>query len=544
VLVAAVYSDATAVPVPPAGEGRTILGHPPGLFTLFFTEMWERFSFYSMRAFLTLYVVKVLLLSKATSTEIFGAYLAFVYASTFPGGILADRLLGQRLSIYIGGLALAASQFMFATHAVLCTRPGADVESLHWLFFAALGTISLGNGFFKPNISTIVGSLYQRTDPRRDGAFTIFYMGINIGAFLAGFSGQLAESIHWAVGFFLAGVGMLVGLTIFTVFRGTLQGQGYAPAGGAYLRNPAKGIPAYVWLALGIVLYIPLVAFLISRPQLVRIGSYFVALPIVGYLVWEVTRAAREERGRMIVLLVLCSFSAMFWGFYDLHGSVVNIFADNHVNRVLPFRLPFVIGGAAAPVAEAIEGAATAPATRPVGGTELKASLITGSTAALFVILLSIPFARLWVWLNRRRLEPSSPMKFALGLLQLGAGYFLIYLGAVQAADGSKAPLALLILGFFLHVTGELCLSPVGLSTITKLAPMRLVGMFMGVWFLSSALGHVLAGQLAAKADHWGYTTVFGTITALSVGAGVLLLILTPALKRLAGPTAAPAGGH
>lgn len=492
------------VAAPPAAA-REVLGHPVGLYALFFTELWERFSFYSLRAFLVLYMTKSMLLSQKISNEVYGAYLGFVYAAPFVGGMLADRLLGQRIAIYIGGALLATSQFMLATHALLSAQK-ADLSPalMNSLFFAALGVLSAGNGFFKPNISTIVGSLYSRTDPRRDGAFTIFYMGINIGAFSAGFSGQIAENFGWYWGFLLAGAGMLVSLVIFRSCRNLLQGQGFPPRPAAILAPGWGGLPRPLLLATGVLVYIALAGWLISQPGKVQGFAPFVAIPVVAYLIWEAIRSPRDEAGRILVILTLCSFVMFFWAFFDLHGSMWNLFVDQHVHRIVP------------------------------GVGELRASLITASTNGFMIIALAIPFSWLWVWLNRRRLEPSSPLKFALGLAQLAAGYYVMYLGAMAAAETGKCSLWFVFLGFLLHTTGELCLSPVGLSTITRMSPTRLVGTFMGVWFLAPAIGHVFGGKVGGMAEKHGFAAVFWWITLASIGAAALLFLLTPVLNRLA----------
>ena len=489
----------------PEQRSGEFLGHPKGLYVLSLTEMWERFSFYSMRAFLVLYMTKALVLSDKLGNEIYGAYLGFVYASPFIGGMLADRLLGQRRSIVIGGLLMAAAQFTLAAHSILLER-GADVQRTMFLFFVALGLLSAGNGFFKPNISTIVGSLYPAGDKRRDNAFLIFYMGINIGAFLAGFSGQVAEMVHWKWGFLMAGTGMLVGQVIFWFGGRQIGPHGHPPQVGLLSKKGPTGLPNGLLLAFGVALFIPISAYLMSRPSWVQYLAVVVAVPILMYLVWEILRAPRGEGARMAVIVILCSFSMLFWAFFELAGSAINLFTDKHVDRTINF-----FG-------------------REI---ELGASLLTAQINPVFIILLGIPFGKLWVWLDKRQAEPSSPLKFALGLLQLGAGFFVMYLGALDAREGGTCSIWYLTLGFFLHTTGELCLSPVGLSTVTKLSPVRLVGMFMGVWFLSSSLGNVFGGWVGGKTENYGFDVVFKWIGVVCVGAAVLLFVLVPLLKRM-----------
>lgn len=481
-----------------------LLGHPVGLYVLFSTELWERFSFYSMRAFLVLYMTKALLLTKQTGTEIYGGYLGFVYAAPLVGGMLADRLLGQRRSIVIGGLLMAAAQFSLGTHALLVQGAGGEQSFyLKAMFFLSLGLMAAGNGFFKPNISSTVGTLYERGDGRRDSAFTIFYMGINIGALAAGFSGQVAESRGWHWGFFLAGAGMLIGQIIFSAGAGPLKGKGLPPRPNALTERSFAGIPNYLALTLGVILFIPLTAYLIANPKLVQGLAVIVAVPVLIYLFWEAFRSVAEERDRMIVLIIMCCFSVLFWAFFELAGSAVNLFTDEHVNRVVP-----IFG-------------------------ELKASLLTASTNPAFIVILAIPFAWLWVWLNKRKMEPSSPLKFALGLLQLAAGFFILYLGAAKAGATGRCNILFLIVGFFLHTTGELCLSPVGLSTMSKLAPARMTSTVMGVWFLFTAVGNILGGFVGGKTEAYGFEKVFLGIGIVTAAAALLLIMLVRPLKRM-----------
>lgn len=483
-----------------------MMGHPRGLFVLFSTELWERFSFYSMRAFLTLYITKAMLLSKESANEIYGAYLGFVYAAPFIGGMLADRILGQRRAIVIGGFLMAAAQFVLAAHAYQLstgTAPGEFASKA--LFFLGLGLLSAGNGFFKPNISSIVGSLYKQGDPRRDGAFTIFYMGINIGAALAGISGDIAENKGWYWGFLIAGIGMLVGQVIFFIGSGWLHGKGLPPEKkeGATASGSLFGTGM---ISLGVMLFVPLAAYMMANPSYVQNLAMVVAIPVLVYLIWEIARAAREDAQRMIVILVLVSFSMMFWMFFELAGSALNLFTDEKVNRTVS-----LFGWER----------------------EFSASSLTASINPIFIILFAPIFAKLWVWLSKLNAEPSSPLKFALGLLQLGVGFFVMYLGAMQAGETGKCNLAFMVIGFMLHTTGELCLSPVGLSTITKLSPIRMVSTFMGVWFLSSAFGNVLGGIVGGKTEQAGFGPVFFWIAACCGGAALLLFLLVIPLKRM-----------
>jgi proton-dependent oligopeptide transporter, POT family len=499
-------SQDTAVSVQPAGEDQ-LWGHPRGLYWLFSTELWERFSFYSMRGILTLYIAQVVLAVMGAAAggqadQIYGAYLGFVYTAPFIGGMLADRLLGQRRAIYIGGFLMALAQFALATHAML-TSGGYPAEKLHPLFFAGLALLACGNGFFKPNISTIVGALYDQKDQRRDSAFTIFYMGINIGAFLASFSGGIAQKWGWYIGYLLAGTGMIVSLIIFISGLRTLGTHGLSPVGAKLSGAGRFGVPNGALVLLGVLVFVPVAAFLISRPTYVQWLAVLIGLIVLPYLIFEALRGTREERGRIIVIIVLCCFSMLFWGFFELAGSTITRFTEDRIDRV-------------------------------VFGRELPAAFLANVVNPLLIIALCIPFAGLWVWLNRRGREPSSPLKFSMGLAQLGLGFLMLYFGAQQAQSTGKCSLIWLVLAFVFHTTGELCLSPVGLSMITKLSPARLVGMFMGVWFLSSALANVITGGLVGRlTEKWDFGPVFLMIFCVTGGAALVLLMLVPLLKKL-----------
>lgn len=486
----------------------TLLGHPKGLFVVFSTALWERFSFYSMRGILTLYAAGVVLAALGQEAggqadAIYGAYLGFVYASPLIGGMLADRLLGQRRAIYIGGTLMALAQFTLAGHALLIDA-GTPVKSLNWMFFTGLGLLAAGNGFFKPNISTIVGTLYEQGDARRDGAFTIFYMGMNIGALAASFSAGFAQEYGWYLGFLLAGAGMILAQIIFALGRGTIAGKGLPPEGASLQSVSRLGIPNGIALLLGIIIVVPLFAYLMSHPSWVQGLAVIVAGPVVLYLLWEATRGSREEAGRMIVILVLCMFSVIFWGFYELAGSTITRFTEDIVNR-------------------------------NIFGTEVQAAFLANFVNPLLIIILAIPAAAAWMWLDRKRMEPSSPLKFVFGLVFLMLGFLMLLLGAkeAQASGTHKCAMAWLILAFFFHTTGELCLSPVGLSTITKLAPARLVGLFMGVWFLSAALGNVLAPWVVGSAAGLAFDSIFTRAVVITTVGAVVLLVLVPVLKRM-----------
>lgn len=631
----------TAVP-------RTLLGHPPGLFTLFFAEMWERFSYYGMRALLILYMIKGFLsYSDGKAYAIYGAYTGLVYATPFIGGMLADRLLGQRNAVVLGGLLMAAG------HAVMAIeREGA--------FLTALALLILGNGFFKPNISTMVGSLYPRISPRKDGGFTIFYMGINLGAALSPIlCGYVAEAYGWHFGFGLATFGMLLGVAIFAaptkvtqglvligalttaVFTFLFQDSGWgwnwqfltrtflcitllvsgcvaflalnrggipdsvgAPPSRERLRAPShpwlrENAVIWVLASLGFAVAGYLLAsrsegsagwekfaaaagFLVAAalPYLSARGAVYVGtaalIPIItvvmkqgeladwilrifgilafASLLIESYRSNKVERERMYVVLILTFFSMLFWAFFEQAGSSINNFTDRNVDRAnevrtiatedvgttvtfrvdpkpsnealkrlpilkdLPLlsqeQLGYPHGGDTfnmtelSNLREAVkENSESAQQTVewPIEQGHVGMGIAEAETPtpefqaanAIFILIFGLVFSAIWTFLGQRGAEPSTPLKFSLGLLQLGLGFIVMWYGALIADERGMVGLTWLLLGYLLHTTGELCLSPVGLSMVTKLAPARIVSTVMGAWFLATAFSNNLAGLIA-----------------------------------------------
>jgi POT family proton-dependent oligopeptide transporter len=486
----------TAPSPAPAASERTFLGHPIGLYVLFFTELWERFNFYGMRALLIFYMTKSFLFDDKFANLSYGAYNGLVYATPLFGGMLADRLLGYRRSILLGGILMAAGEFGLSFIGFGLLPQGV------WSFYVCLSLIIAGNGFFKPNISTMVGSLYKQGDPRRDGAFTIFYMGINIGAAVAPIiCGWIGETYGYHWGFGIAGAGMVFGLVCFTYFKRHLGGRGEPPALVHADGSPKSGIPAITALTLAIIAFVPLGAFLVSRPHIVELY----AAPLAGvaflvYVIFEGARSTPAERKGMVVAVVLTAFSVMFWAFYEQAGSSINLFTDRFVDR-------------------------------KVCKWEIPASVFQ-FVPAIFVVIFAPIFSLLWLKLGRIGRDPSSAMKFAWGLVLLGVGFVALVLAGKQADGGAKASLALLTGGYLFHVFGELCLSPVGLSMITKMAPARLGGFMMGTWFLSAAFAHILAGTLASYSADWGFTKLYTIIFICAFASGGLLLVVYPLLKK------------
>lgn len=481
----------------PGGE---FLGHPKGLYVLFFTELWERFGFYGMKALLTLYMLKFLLFEEKIALGTFGAYVGLVYATPLLGGMLADRLLGFRRAIVIGGILMAAG---YAVIGLPTSGVATAILPKEWFFFAALGLIIAGNGFFKPNISTMVGKLYPEGDSRRDGGFTIFYMGINIGATLSPLvCGYVGETYGWAYGFGIASVGMIVGLVTFLAFGERSIGSIGDPPDVAAYRRPQLGVPKLVWVLLGVAAFVPVAALLLQHQELVEGGTYFVLTPVVLlYMIFEMTRGTARERGGILMCVILTVFSIVFWACLEQAGSSLTVFTEERIDRTFM-------------------------------GAEIKTSLFQ-AVNPLFVVLLAIPFAGLWTALRQRRLDPPPTVKFGLGLILLAGGFYCLVIAAKQAQEGNLASLWWVVLSYFVQTTGELCLSPVGLSTISRLAPVRLAGLMMGIWFLSSAFAGVLSGVIAKGITTLGFEGTFATIVKVAAGAGVLLLILSPLLNRL-----------
>jgi proton-dependent oligopeptide transporter, POT family len=428
--------------------------HPKGLYTLFFTEMWERFSYYGMRALLILYMTRQILYGDTEAYGIYAAYGALVYATPFLGGVIADQILGYRRSIILGAVLMAIGHFLMAFESEL-------------FFFSALSFLIIGNGFFKPNISSMVGGLYKPGDSRRDGGFTIFYMGINLGAFLSPLAcGLLGELLGWHYGFGLAGVGMVIGLIVFVRGQRHFDKSNGAPPKPENLNKVVfAGISREVLVYVLTFLVVPVIGLLIWNYHLMTwFLTPFAVVVFFGLLVMSFT-FQKVERQRIWVILILAFFSIAFWAFFEQAGSSITLFTANNVDRfVFGFEIP---------------------------------TSVFQSVNPLFIIIFAPIFAALWVALAKKNKEPNTTVKFALGLIQLGLGFGVFVLGAAFAGDNGMVAIWFLVFGYLLHTTGELCISPVGLSMVTKLAPARLVGMVMGAWFLSFSMAQHLGGVVA-----------------------------------------------
>ena len=479
------------------------LGHPKGLFVCFATEMWERFSYYGMRALLILYLTKHWEFTDATSYLIYGAYTSLVYIMPVFGGMLADQILGSKKAVTYGAILLVFGHL------------GMTVESNEQIFYLSLALIVSGVVFLKPNISTMVGALYEEGDPRRDSGFTIFYMGINIGAFTATLlCGYLGEQVGWAYGFGAAGIGMLFGLIIFLWGQKYLEGLAEPPSN-KYLQK-MNGISYESWAYISGIFMVLVTWFLVQNSQLVgQLLGGFGAIFIGAWLLYALFRCAPDERDRLIVIGILILFSLIFWALFEQAGSSLNILTDRGVNRV-------------------------------IFGWEVPASMFQSLNAG-FIFTIAPLFAMLWIALAKRNMEPSTPIKFSIGIIFVGLGFLALVYG-MRSSEGLQTGVFWIILIYLLHTLGELCLSPVGLSSVTKLSPQRIVGFMMGMWFFASAAGNYVAGLIAraTASDSSGvsndvfdltqkqsFMDVYTDVGLMAIGCGIFLAILTPILKKL-----------
>ncbi|MGI9288904.1 MAG: peptide MFS transporter [Pseudomonadales bacterium] len=494
-----------------------VLGHPRGLFVCFTTELWERFSYYGMRALLIFYLTQHFLFSDKKAYLIYGAYTAMVYVMPVIGGILADRYLGSRKAVTYGAILLVLGHFGMAFEGEPAVRSAEGVVRDPFylqVFYFSLALIITGVGFLKANISTIVGALYEKDDPRRDGGFTIFYMGINIGAFAAALlCGWLGQTYGWAYGFGLAGFGMLFGLVTFLYGQPHLLGHAEPPSL-ERLQELVFGIRREWMIYLGGVLGVFVVWQLIQHQEVVGnmlIG--FGGLMLAVITIFSFTQCEPQERDRMLVAATLIMFSVLFWALFEQAGSSLNLFADRSVDRGF-------------------------------FSWEIPASMFQ-SLNSFFIFTLAPIFAWLWTWLARHHWEPSTPVKFAMGIFLVGLGFLALVFGA-KLGDPAQTGLMWLVIIYLLHTMGELCLSPVGLSMITKLSVTRVVGMMMGVWFLASAAANFIASQIAtltggeeiegvamapAEATQ-KVLEVYSQVGWIAVGVAVFLLLISPLLRR------------
>jgi POT family proton-dependent oligopeptide transporter len=512
-------SPPSTTPATPPSGGRTFFGHPLGLSTLFFTEMWERFSYYGMRAFLILYMtapedVGGLAFDATKAGMIYGMYTAMVYLLSVPGGWIADRFMGLRRAVFWGGVLIMTGHLSLAV-------PMTET------FYAGLALVAIGTGLLKPNISTLVGRLYAPGDPRRDGGFSIYYMGINLGAFLAPLvcGGLIAESEAfrsmiadvgfdpndaWHFAFGAAALGMGLGLVQYTLSARRLGEAGLHPVPPKDTAERKRN-HAILGGVLGLVFGVPIAVGLLWYTGTIEmtaedLGEAFtyviVAIPIVLFTVlFAIPGWTPAERRRLIVVVILFFGAAVFWSCFEQAGSTLTLFARDNTDRTI-FGWGF--------------------------GVTLYQSL-----NSIFVIMLAPVFAWLWVRLARQGKNPSDITKFGLAMIGVGAGFAIMILPSLSVADGGKVGWWWLVGLYFVHTVGEMCLSPVGLSSMTKLAPVRIGGMVMGIWFLGASVGNFMAGKAAGLTESMNHSEMFTLMTVFPVVVGILLLLLARPVKKM-----------
>ncbi|WP_299361415.1 peptide MFS transporter [Winogradskyella sp.] len=489
-------------------EKKTLKGHPQGLMTLFFSEMWERFCYYGMRVLLTLYLVKSLMKGDADAALIYGAYTGLVYAAPILGGKLADKYLGYRNAVLLGAVLMAIGEFLI-------------LGGTEQFLLIGMGTLIIGNGYFKANISTIVGKLYEDGDPRRDSGFTIFYIGINIGALLATtVVAYVGETYGFKYGFGLAGIGMILGLLIFWFGR-----HNYAAAPGLGITEEGRqkvfaGMNKATLVTLLSLFLIPIAYFLIMQ----NTWMDYILLGLFVFISFVLIKAGMDAdkadnvkvwRDRMIALLIFMVINISFWACFEQAGTSLTLFADRNVDRdILGWTMP---------------------------------ASMTQFFNPFFIIVFGSIFSVMWVKLSERGKNPSIPMKFALGIFQLALGFLVTLVGLQFVNDSYQVPLLTLFFLYLLHTTGELFLSPIGLSMVTKLSPKHIAGTAMGAWFLSFAIANYVGGKIASLTGGHGdsgealtvaegldkYTSVFSTIGFVLIGIAVLITLFNKPLKKL-----------
>lgn len=479
-------------------KSQEVLGHPRGLFVLYYAEMWERFSYYGMRALLILYLTKFWLFNDGKANLIYGAYTSLVYITPVLGGYIADRWLGQRKAVVFGGIVLALGHTFMAYEGMQgvtdpLTKQGDPAINVFWL---ALALIIVGTGFLKANISVIVGQLYRMTDKRRDAAYTIFYMGVNTGAALGTILvGYLGETIGWSWGFGLAGIGMVLGLIIFTLGRSALNGKGEPPAVLPRSRE---------WQLYGVgFASVAVIWWLVQYQDVMQNLLIVSGIAMLGYTLYEAFKLPKEPRERMFAILFLVALNPIFWGLFEQAGGSLSLYTDKFVDR----------GGVPTSLFQSIN--------------------------PIYIITLAPIVAMIWQALGKRGLEPSAPAKFGLALVQVGLGFLVFVWGARAVGVETMTPVFLVFAIYLLHTTAELCLSPVGLSAMARLAPLHLASFIMGAWFYMTAVGNFVAGKIGeATGGESGEMSkeltldIYNTIGWITIGVAVVVLVLSPMVRR------------
>jgi POT family proton-dependent oligopeptide transporter len=482
--------------------------YPKQLWYLFFSEMWERFCFYGMRGMLVVFMVNHLSMDEEVANLQYGATQAWVYAFTFIGGLFADKILGLRKSLFWGGILMIIGSIILAI----------DPKTL---FFTGIGFTIVGTGFFKPNISSMVGQLYKEYDPRRDAGFSFFYMGVNLGALIGGYiciavaEGSLWQSIvpehlKWNVGFGFAALVMIVSLLTFTKTQKSLASIGLSPL--AHLDVSRKKLLENITY-LGSILVIPLVIIMVGNTIYTDYFMYAIGPISILYLLYEMRNFTLVENKKLIAALVFILFSIVFWAFFEQSGGSLSLFAANNLNNT-------------------------------VAGIELSPNGVNNSANSFFVIAFAALLGLVWLWLSKRKIEPNTIIKFGLAFLFLAGGFWIFYYTKFFADASGKTSLDLFTFGWFIITFGELCLSPIGMSAMTKLSPQKTQAVIMGMWFLASAYGQYFAGILGAniaKASKNAsnleklntYADGYYQLAIYALIAGLVLILISPFVKKL-----------
>ncbi|GHC55977.1 peptide MFS transporter [Ulvibacter litoralis] len=508
----------------PEASSKELFGHPKGLLYLFFAELWERFSFYGMRALLVLYMTKHLLFDDDMAFGVYAAYMSLVYVTPMIGGILADKLLGFRKAIILGGILMSLGHFFLTIEQPV-------------FFYGSLALIIVGNGFFKPNISSFVGDLYAQGDARRDSGFTIFYLGINLGAAIAPLAcAWFAITYGWHYGFVLAGFGMLLGLFVF--HRGlktsVFGDKGLVPNVKLY-ESKKFGLAKGTLTIIGAFLAVPIFALIVRYNEFEHYLVWIVSAFLVAYLIYIIKSVSVKEKKRLLVAVYFTILYTLFAAIFEQAGSSLTLFADRNVNLV------------------GMDAAGT------------------NSINAGFIILFAIPFSMLWTFLSKRKSNPNSAIKFGLGLLFLGLGFIVFALSAHSVDETARTAMSYLVIGYMVLTLGELFLSPIGLSKMTELSPIKYVSFIMGVWFSANFYGHFFAGKIAkltavsngeptifsegffgsivtaitgltpeiasgkseAFQQLFSYVSVYASFGVISVIVGIFAIVISPIIKKM-----------
>lgn len=480
--------------------------HPKGLYILFFAEMWERFSYYGMRGLLVFYLTQHFLFEQSDAYGIYGAYTSLVYVLPVIGGFVADRYMGHRQAVVWGAVLLVAGHALMAIEGPPAAS-AAEVDGNYLnIFYLALALIIMGVGFLKGNISAIVGQLYPRTDAKRDGAFTLFYVGINLGSFFgAAYAGYLGQTYGWGYGFGLAGIGMLLGLIVFIFGKPLLNGAGELSGELAELAKSRGHMPTFL-IALGTLALTVFVWWVVRDQEAVGLIFLIFGGATVLYIIFRsVLTLEPHARDRIFAAMFLISVQVLFWSLFEQAGSSLNVFADEQTDRT-------------------------------IFGEEIPASVFQSLNAG-YIVFLGPLFAAMWTFLAKRNMEPTAPQKFGLGVIQLGLGFLVLVWGA--GTGDALTPVIFIFLIYLLHTTGELFLSPVGLSAMTRLSVPSMVGLIMGTWFLASGFGNYVAAAIAQLTTVEGaegesvVLQVYSNVGWLAVGVGVLLVLISPLINHL-----------